>query len=66
MGALYIEAKKLCRRITRRLTFWLTLATKQNFRNAERQRNSELLKKLTKDDITKLEVSAAAWKSKAP
>ncbi len=62
VGALYLEGKGGVMLDNQKAYFWLTLATKQNNRDAERQRN-ELIKKLTKDDITKLEVQAAGWKS---
>ena len=46
-----------------RAYFWLTVASKQDDKDAEKQR-SELAPKLSPDDITKTELSAAAWKPK--
>jgi hypothetical protein len=46
-----------------RAYFWLTLASKQHDKDAEKQR-SELAPQLSPDDITKTELFAAAWKPK--
>ena len=43
--------------------FWLTLATKQDDKGAARRR-SELVSKLSPDDVTKQEEAVAAWRSK--
>jgi hypothetical protein len=44
---------------------WLTLATKQNLRSAEKQRDQILKqKKLTFDEVSGLEATAVRWKPK--
>lgn len=63
LGVLYSEGKGVTLDDTTAY-FWLTLATKQNLRAAERRRN-QIAQKLTRDEVKKTEVAASAWKPKA-
>src|SRR5262249_8006425 len=49
----------------RQAYLWLTLATKQNIRAAERERNEVLRnKRLTSDEVSQLETTAVRWRPK--
>ncbi len=48
---------------TLQVYLWLTLATKQNNKDAERQR-ARVASKLTSDEVLKVEQTALTWKPK--
>jgi TPR repeat protein len=62
LGVLYTQGKGVTQD-NLKAYFWLTLATKQNLRIAERLRN-QVLAKLAQDDVTKIEMDVSKWRPK--
>ena len=64
LGELYMAGKGVPQD-SKQGYLWLTLATKQDSKDAEKKRDQILRqKKLSFDEITKLESTAAGWKPK--